>query len=89
MIISKNIGLDSVQNEIICVKYHKEKTFKKNQVMPLKGSIYILLELFKSRDKYGRRDMGRKKNEKAKLKGSCLYVKMYLFACADFLTVSS
>ena len=57
--------------------------------MPLKGSIYILLELFKSRDKYERRDMGRKKKRRGKIKRVCLYVKMYLFACADFLTVSS
>ena len=73
MIISKNIGLDSGQNEIICVKY-KKKTFKENQVMPLKCSIYVRLELLKSRDKYERQDMGRKKNEKAKLEGSCLCI---------------
>lgn len=46
--------------------------------MPLKGSIYVRLALLKSRDKYERQDMGRKKNEKAKLKGSCLFVTMQL-----------
>ena len=42
--------------------------------MPLKGSIYVRLELLKSRDKYERQDMGRKKNEKAKLEVSCLCI---------------
>ena len=33
---------DSGQNEIICIKYHMNKTFETNQKMPLKGFDFTL-----------------------------------------------